>query len=314
MSRGIDKKKEALQRAAAKKASLAYEKTETALREIIAQNLPINFTAVAKRAGVTTAYLYQKPELKERIVALRDQQGKQTKAVKLSASDESRQVRIITLKNELKKLRVENQELRKANESLAGRLYEANSATQLAERLQVENERLRAKNNGLVSQLAQFEASVAVGKVVGIKQATASGDLSDAVQQKLALLKIKPNPTLRKKLKNSPENIVINALDAYEQASNSGTVKNIGGWLIAAIDGQWMQNDEARQQKQCHPQQAEQEEFTRWFNAAKDADLVFASQLWNDDILLYLKDGSTTLFSHMKQEYSLENLLTLKQH
>lgn len=306
MSSGLEKKKEALQKAAAKKASAAIERTEKALREMIALNLPINFSSVAKRAGVTTAYLYQKLTLKERIIALRDQQGKHTKVSKSSASDESRQVRIITLKNEVKKLRVEIEGLRKVNESLAGRLYEANSSTQLVERLQVENNRLRAENQKLVSQLTQFDASVAARKAVDIKQAKAPENLSNVVAQKLAYLKIKPNVALRNKLKDSSEDIVINALDAYEQAASSGKIKNSGGWLIAAIDSQWTQNNKAGPISQ-----QEGEEFTRWFNAAREANLVFASQPWNDDILLYLKDGSTTTYGHMKTEYSLEYLLNI---
>jgi hypothetical protein len=43
------------------------EQVDQAIGQLLAENKPINFNAVATRAGVTKAYLYNHPELRDRI-------------------------------------------------------------------------------------------------------------------------------------------------------------------------------------------------------------------------------------------------------
>lgn len=74
----MNKKIEALQGAAAQKAQDTAERVEKALAKMIKEGLTINFRTVAVTANVSTAYLYQKLELKERIETLR-YQGKRKK-------------------------------------------------------------------------------------------------------------------------------------------------------------------------------------------------------------------------------------------
>jgi len=65
---------ENLRRAASAKQDAARSRAEQGLRDIIKHGAPISFQAVAQAAGVSRAYLYRCPELRERIPTLREAQ------------------------------------------------------------------------------------------------------------------------------------------------------------------------------------------------------------------------------------------------
>jgi membrane-bound lytic murein transglycosylase len=150
----MSRKIEALQEAAAQKAQEATERVEKALERMLKQNQKINFQTVSHSANVSTAYLYKYPELKNRIITLRDQQKNQSKPKQTPiASDNSKIVMINTLREETKRLRVEISELRRANEALTGRLYQVQSSNYLIERLKQENELLKIQLQEFTKQL-----------------------------------------------------------------------------------------------------------------------------------------------------------------
>ena len=157
----MSRKIEALQEAAALKAQEATERVEKALEQMLEQNQKINFQTVAHSANVSTAYLYKYPELKTRIITLRDQQKNQSKPKQAPvASDNSETVMINALREETRRLRFEMSELRRANESLAGRLYQIQSSNDLTERLKIENESLKSQLKDMTERLQDCETKL----------------------------------------------------------------------------------------------------------------------------------------------------------
>jgi len=65
---------ENLRRAASAKQDVARHRAEQGLRDVIKRGDPISFHAVAQAAGVSRAYLYRCPEIRERILTLREAQ------------------------------------------------------------------------------------------------------------------------------------------------------------------------------------------------------------------------------------------------
>lgn len=140
----MNRKIEALQEAAASKARESAERVEIALGKMIKQGQVVTFKSVAHVANVSTAYLYKQSDLRSRIEKLRDQQKQQVKIKQPPlASDNSKAVIIYNLREENKRLRTDIDGLRRANESLTGKLYQLQGASDLVERLRIENESLK---------------------------------------------------------------------------------------------------------------------------------------------------------------------------
>jgi hypothetical protein len=132
----MNRKIEALQKAAALKAKEAAERVDQTLEKMVKEGHSINFQTVAQTANVSTAYLYKQTEIRERIETLRNQQKNQSKPKHLpAASDNSKAIIIANLRSEIQRLRGEIDELRKINQSLTGRLYQLRNADNIAERL-----------------------------------------------------------------------------------------------------------------------------------------------------------------------------------
>ena len=102
-----------LQQHAQARHQAALERTERALQSLLAQQQPINFRAVARAAGVSTAWLYQQPALKLRLQQLRAGNTLSVSpASKARVSDNSKTAMIATLRQRIEKLQKENEELR----------------------------------------------------------------------------------------------------------------------------------------------------------------------------------------------------------
>ena len=296
----MNRKIEALQEAAAHKAQEAQERVEKALERMIKQNQRINFQAVAQSANVSTAYLYKYPEIKQRIITLRDQQKNQSKP-KLApiASDNSKAVIISNLREETKRLRGEMVELRRANEALTGRLYQVQSSQDLAERLKKENESLQIQVKQLAEQLQECAARLPQ-KVTPITVAKKS-HITDQIQNQLAAAGIGLNPTLTKAIKSAFPEVVLDAIEAYKEALATGKVERPGAWLKKAIEEQWKPNDTVQAI-------SEQETFNQWFPLAQKQGLVIASQKIKNGIEVYTSDERWIPFAEMLNQYPLATL------
>ncbi|KAI9129804.1 DUF6262 family protein [Acaryochloris sp. CCMEE 5410] len=126
----------------------AFAKVERAIKQLSRQQLPINFESVAKAAGVSRSWLYKQPDLKERILHLREQQTS-SDSPPIKASDSSKDAMIRTLRQQVQQTNQENTVLLKRIEVAYGLAYQAAPEALAAENQQLtqETEELKLKLN-----------------------------------------------------------------------------------------------------------------------------------------------------------------------
>ncbi len=147
-----DKRIEALTKAAAQKKQEALEKTEKAIQELIKKKHKITIRSVAREADVSVSYIYKYPELSYRIQTLREQQ-KHYPVKPQSPSSKSHQVITTQLRNRIKILEHEKEELSKEIKILAANVYEMNKSENSVERLKAENIQLKGEVKSLEEEL-----------------------------------------------------------------------------------------------------------------------------------------------------------------
>lgn len=237
---GKDIRIAALKTAAIAKQQRAAEGLEKAIDKLIQSNEPMSFANVAREAGVSISYLYKYPQVKARILELRNRQQQVGKSKKpQTASDASKTVIITELREKIKKLEADLTRLRKANEGMAGRLYQLQDMQNMVERLKVENE-------GLKRQLTEQEkipedvgsSLISNSNVTSISQKSKSV-VSEVIKSELEQLNISLNSTLIKRIKAATEERVLAAITALKDRIIRGGVTNPGGWLAAAIQDGW---------------------------------------------------------------------------
>src|SRR5690349_9479568 len=82
---------EGLRKSAQFRHQQTIQRTEEGIRRLLQDGKSVNFNTVAQAAGVSTAWLYQHPEVRGRIEHLRAQQSeRQVSAPKSKASDASK--------------------------------------------------------------------------------------------------------------------------------------------------------------------------------------------------------------------------------
>ncbi|MBL3644240.1 transposase [Bacillus sp. RHFB] len=91
-----------------------YHKVDEAIKRLIRANERINFNSVSNEAGVTKATLYNNVDIRERIEVLRQQQSQAPtlKQVKREMNESNKDALIESLKRKVKKLEVDNKQLR----------------------------------------------------------------------------------------------------------------------------------------------------------------------------------------------------------
>ncbi len=101
---------------------------EDAIATLLREQKPINFHIVAKAAGVSKAYLYGQPDLRERIEALRQQTMEQmvrARAVPAPGkTDASRDLVILAKDRRIKELEAENQKLKLQLKTALAKAYD----------------------------------------------------------------------------------------------------------------------------------------------------------------------------------------------
>ncbi|GEQ21776.1 hypothetical protein CBU02nite_22820 [Clostridium butyricum] len=90
------------------------QKVDKSIKELIKLKGKINFNSVAAEAGVSKAYLYKHPEIRERIDMLRKQQEglSSSKQVKQKMTDASKDVLIAAKNKHIKELQDEIKRLK----------------------------------------------------------------------------------------------------------------------------------------------------------------------------------------------------------
>ncbi len=266
----------ALKAAAVAKQERTAANFDKAINKIVQNNEPITFANVAREAGVSQAYLYKRPEVKERILELRKQQrqggDKPTKSQ--TASEASKVVIINELRERIKKLEAEITGLRKANEGMAGRLYQLQDMQVMVERVKGENEELKRQATEKVKGSEQVNSiSTSAGNVTPISQGIKSS-VSDTIKVELEQLNIPLNSTLTKRIKAATEERVLAAINALKDQLPRGEITNPGGWLATAIQDGWTKSEPI-----ASPPQAQREIFTASVESQPASKLISLDKL-----------------------------------
>lgn len=265
---------------------------------MIREGKRVSFSNIAKEAGVSVSYLYKYPEIKERIQQLRTQQEETNKAsVSQPASDKSKMVIINQLRERIKKLEAERDGLRRAIEGLTGRLYQYQGMDEQLERFKVENTDLK-------QQLEECRpyAPLPDSKVISLekKRSKKSGG-SDKIKSELDALKIKANSTLLKLIGQTPEEVVIRAIDALKGALTTSAVRNPSGFLVEAIRNTWIPNE-------GFEKKAELDVFNKWYPLARSKKLVEAATQIEGVQHVRTLEGEWIPFEEMVAKYPLERM------
>ena len=115
-----------LKAAASKKRADTLERVLTALKTMEQESIPVNFNSVSNFTGVTKAWLYKQPTIKELITKYKGKSNNlfmQEQAVHLRAKD--REIDILTKQN--KHLRKQVEELRQQLEVAYAAIYKNDS-------------------------------------------------------------------------------------------------------------------------------------------------------------------------------------------
>jgi hypothetical protein len=113
---------EGLASAARNRRQSTIKRVNTAIQNLAAEKKTINFNSVAKAANVGKTWLYKEIEVKEKILSYRDNKAEVKTSKTLSSSNDSKDALLKMLKERVKKVESENNELKKQIEVLYGQL------------------------------------------------------------------------------------------------------------------------------------------------------------------------------------------------
>lgn len=252
----LERNTEGLKAHAQQKRAETIERTEKAIQQLIKDKQRINFNTVAEAAGVSKAWLYDEPDMKERIAHLRKQAIPKTPInPKGKMSLESQSSTIDTLKRRIGQLENENKELAakiKVAYSLAPQLQLSESNRK---RLEEENKKLRQqlaslKQNALEQPVEEAESAIAKTVPSNSKLISFPGGRKDELQPYLDALEamsVELTSSLMKRIASKPNRVIIDATEALEQAIESArqggkTIKNPTAWFSDAIEFEWKKN------------------------------------------------------------------------
>lgn len=119
---GWERNIEGLKKYKEDKAKEIEDKIDKAIRDLVLNGKNVNFSSVADLSGVTKATLYRKPNIRQRIEDLR-QNEVETKN-KTEKTDKSKDVIIYAKDKKIKELQYENKELKAEIQKLKSILYQ----------------------------------------------------------------------------------------------------------------------------------------------------------------------------------------------
>jgi hypothetical protein len=104
------------------------KRVDEAIARLLREHMSINFNTVAKGAGVSKAYLYSQPQLRDRIEALRHQQQEQRVRERVARptgkTDAGKDVVIFAKERRIKELEEENRTLKQQLKAALGKAYD----------------------------------------------------------------------------------------------------------------------------------------------------------------------------------------------
>ena len=287
-----------LKQAQATRKQDSLNRVNEAISQLQKRHEKINFRTIASVANVSVSYLYKYPEIKQRIAEIRNEQSSMVRQ-ELKPTVSTSQVKVqARLKERIKGLENENKELRRKNEALAGQVYRVHQLNELIECQQSTIEDLESRleecslnNPKLSSKITPISQKRTIKMLESRRQ-------SDS---ELKTLNISINSTLSKLIDNNPEEVVLNAISSLKEGLSNKTVRNKTGFLVKAIENQWIANDNFEDK-------VEQNIFNEWFLLANSKGLVSASTNFDGVLHVLTPDDEWVPFEKMISKYPLETL------
>lgn len=102
------------------------QRVDEAIKRLVLAQEPINFNSVSKESGISKATLYKHETIRERIEQLRIQQEQSPtpKQIKRERTDQTKDAMIESLKRRIKRLEIENKQLKEQVKSFHAKMYE----------------------------------------------------------------------------------------------------------------------------------------------------------------------------------------------
>ncbi len=104
------------------------KRVDEAITHLLREQKAINFNTVAKVAGVSKAYLYNQPQFRDRIEALRQQEREQKVRERVTPpigkTDASKDLVILAKERHIKELEEENRKLKHQLKAALGKAYD----------------------------------------------------------------------------------------------------------------------------------------------------------------------------------------------
>jgi hypothetical protein len=110
-----------------RKSQKTAEKVDEAIQRLIKNKEKVNFNSVSEESGVSKAYLYTHPDIRDRIDALRKQQEglPSPKQIKREMTDASKDIVIAAKNKRIRELEEENKLLKQELQKLRGKVYDS---------------------------------------------------------------------------------------------------------------------------------------------------------------------------------------------
>ncbi|MDO0825382.1 DUF6262 family protein [Desulfosporosinus nitroreducens] len=126
MVRDHERNTAGLKASAEQKKIYAAKKVDEAIKLLIKEKALINFNSVSERSGVSKAYMYNHPEVRQRIETLRQQQRglSSRKYVKNEMTNSSKDVLLAAKNKRIKDLEDEVERLKEKLKRLGGEIYD----------------------------------------------------------------------------------------------------------------------------------------------------------------------------------------------
>ncbi len=110
-----------------RKSQNTAQKVDEAIQCLIKNKEKVNFNSVSEESGVSKAYLYTHPDIRDRIETLRKQQEglPSPKQIKREMTDASKDVVIAAKNKRIKELEEENRLLKQELQKVRGKMYDS---------------------------------------------------------------------------------------------------------------------------------------------------------------------------------------------
>lgn len=211
---------------------------------------------------------------------------------KQRASDASKDALIKTLKNKLKKVRAENEGLKRQLEVVYGQLSYGREVEQKNNRLKEENALLKNKLYNPPSSKTPKEKVIPFDSRAGI---------SDRILHELNSLNLPLNSTLTKTILEANEEIVLEAVEALKEQMDLEIVKRPGAWLSKAISHGWIPNESIGG---IQPEKS----FSTWYDLAKAYGVVKSCRQEANTWLVQDTTGEWHSYSEFSTKWTLDYL------